>query len=91
MTDPNHADIARDLYTLKGEMHSEMKSVRDRVEKLERAVEKGFESINDALSVLNAAESERRGGGKVLMFLSGILGGAATIVGEWLLAHFGGK
>ena len=82
-------DITRDLYILKGEMRSEIKSMRDRVEKLERAVEKGMDDINKSLAALQAIENERKGSNRVWVLIAGVCGSLLTILGEFSLGRLG--
>lgn len=61
-------DITRDFYVLKGEMGAEIRVMRERMEKLEKAVEKvettvetGFAKLHADIAALSNERSEQRG------------------------------
>ena len=84
MTGPDHADLQRDM----GRVEGKQDAMGARLDRLEKAVNDGFDKIDKRLAGLEAKENERKGAMALLMVLSGAIGGGLVkLVTFFMGAH----
>ena len=79
-TATTNSDLDRDI----GRMEGRLQALEDRLQKVEALLVRIDDRIDDRLAKIESQETERKGGWKALVFVSGVMSSGIAAVVTWV-------